>query len=100
MSDFREEEALGKAYDARLTRRLMTYLRPYKWSALLAVVLTLPVGPLGVGAPFLFWRAIDKYISPGVSNTITASAALHGVAWVSFLTLVALVLSFAVQYLQ
>ena len=30
MSDFREEEALGKAYDAQLLRRLMTYLRPYK----------------------------------------------------------------------
>ena len=37
MQDFREEELLGKAYDARLVRRLMRYLRPY-WGA---VVLTL-----------------------------------------------------------
>ena len=38
MSDFREEEALGKAYDSQLLRRLMTYLRPYKWSVVFAVV--------------------------------------------------------------
>ena len=25
-----EEEALGKAYDARLMRRLLAYLRPYR----------------------------------------------------------------------
>ena len=30
MSDFREEEKLGKAYDAHFTRRLMGYMKPYK----------------------------------------------------------------------
>jgi ATP-binding cassette subfamily B multidrug efflux pump len=30
MSDFREEEKLGKVYDTQLTRRLLKYLRPYK----------------------------------------------------------------------
>jgi ATP-binding cassette subfamily B multidrug efflux pump len=100
MSDFREEEALGKAYDAQLLRRLLTYLRPYKWSVVFAVVLTLPVGPLGVVAPYLFGYAIDKYISPGVNNLITGSAAIRGVAWISFLTLVALLMNFTVQYLQ
>ena len=49
MSDFREEEALGKAYDSQLLRRLMTYLRPYKWTVVIAIVLTLLVGPLEVG---------------------------------------------------
>ncbi len=29
MSDFREEEKLGKVYDTQLTRRLLKYLRPY-----------------------------------------------------------------------
>ena len=54
MSDFREEEALGKAYDSQLLRRLMTYLRPYKWSVVFAVFLTLLVGPLEVVGPYLF----------------------------------------------
>ena len=51
MSDFREEEALGKAYDSQLLRRLMTYLRPYKWSVVFAVILTVLVGPLEGGWP-------------------------------------------------
>ena len=36
MSNIHEEEKLGKAYDARLMRRLTRYLRPYKWHVLLA----------------------------------------------------------------
>ena len=31
MASNQEEEVLGKAYDGRLMRRLLTYLRPYKW---------------------------------------------------------------------
>ena len=30
MSDFREEEALGKVYDSHLATRLFGYLRPYR----------------------------------------------------------------------
>ena len=69
MSDFREEEALGKAYDAQLLRRLITYLRPYKWTIVFAVVLTLLVGPLEVVGPYLFGYAVDKYIVPGLNQT-------------------------------
>ncbi|HLE35739.1 MAG TPA: ATP-binding cassette domain-containing protein, partial [Candidatus Acidoferrales bacterium] len=31
----------GKAYDARLTRRLLQYLKPYKWRVVFALLLTL-----------------------------------------------------------
>ena len=34
---FHEEEALGKAYDARLMRRLLRYLRPYRLQVALAL---------------------------------------------------------------
>jgi ATP-binding cassette subfamily B multidrug efflux pump len=100
MSDFREEEALGKAYDSQLLRRLMTYLRPYKWSVVFAVVLTVLVGPLEVVGPYLFGFTIDKYILPGLDRAIPSLSALHGVAVMSLLSLAALLLSFAVQYLQ
>jgi ATP-binding cassette subfamily B protein len=100
MSDFRDEEALGKAYDSRLLRRLMTYLRPYKGSIVFAIVLTLLVGPLEVVGPYLFGFGVDKYIVPGASHTISATSALHGVGLVSLGTLAALLLSFAVQFLQ
>jgi ATP-binding cassette subfamily B multidrug efflux pump len=100
MSDFREEEALGKAYDAQIMRRLITYLRPYKASIIFAVVLTLLVGPLEVVGPYLFGYGVDKYIVPGSNHLISAADALHGVSLVSLGFLVALLLSFAVQYLQ
>ena len=100
MSDFREEEALGKAYDAQILRRLMTYLRPYKANVVFAVVLTLLVGPLEVVGPYLFGYGVDKYIIPGTNNTLPAADALRGVSLVSLGFLAALLLSFAVQYLQ
>jgi ATP-binding cassette, subfamily B, multidrug efflux pump len=100
MSDFREEEALGKAYDSQLMRRLMTYLRPYKWSVVFAVVLTLAVGPLEVVGPYLFGWGVDKYIVPGASGVLAASDAIRGISLVSLGFLAALLFSFAVQYLQ
>ena len=45
MSNIHEEEKLGKAYDARLMRRLMQYLRPYKWRVVLALALVAIVTP-------------------------------------------------------
>jgi ATP-binding cassette subfamily B multidrug efflux pump len=100
MSDFREEEALGKAYDSQLIRRLATYLRPYRWSVVFAVFLTLLVMPLEVVGPYLFMQAVDKYMVPGVDHRIPWGVALHGVTVISIFTLVALLLSFALQYLQ
>ena len=56
MSDFREEEKLGKLYDTRLTRRVMKYLRPYKLLVAVAVAMSLAVtgaevlGPLSIRA--------------------------------------------------
>ncbi|HEX5316187.1 MAG TPA: ABC transporter transmembrane domain-containing protein, partial [Candidatus Kapabacteria bacterium] len=60
-----EEEILGKAYDARLMRRLMKYLAPYKWKVILAVVITILVSALGPLRPLLTMIAIDKYIAHG-----------------------------------
>ncbi|MCU1343473.1 MAG: transporter related [Candidatus Acidoferrum typicum] len=100
MSDFREEEALGKAYDSQLLRRLMTYLRPYMSSVVFAVFLTLLVGPLEVVGPYLFGFGVDKYIVPGANGTLPAASAMRGVSLVSLGFLTALLLSFAVQYLQ
>jgi ATP-binding cassette subfamily B multidrug efflux pump len=100
MSDFREEEALGKAYDSQLLRRLMTYLRPYKRSVVFAVFLTLLVGPLEAVGPKLFGFGIDKYISPGADHLIPVVDALRGISLVSLGFLATLLLSFAVQYLQ
>src|SRR5579863_7881702 len=100
MSDFREEEALGKAYDSKLMGRLMTYLRPYRSSVIFAVFLTVLVGPLEVVGPYLFGFGVDKYIVPGTNHALPASDALRGISLVSLGFLAALLLSFAVQFLQ
>lgn len=59
---FREEEALGKPYDAALMRRLLRYLRPYLGRVSLAVLLLLLVAGLQLAAPYLTQVAIDRAI--------------------------------------
>ena len=100
MSDFREEEKLGKLYDSTLTRRLMKYLRPYRWYVVAAVSLTLGVTAMEIVAPYLFHIAVDKYIVPGFNNSITASEALKGLLWVVAASAGALMGSFGLQYAQ
>src|SRR5262249_16370045 len=58
-----DEEVLGKAYDARLMRRLLTYLKPHKGYVTLALVLILFESGLEVTFPWLTKIAIDKYIA-------------------------------------
>src|SRR5687768_11862038 len=58
-----EEEVLGKAYDARLMRRLLKYLWPYKWHALTSLVLTILSAPLVLAGPPLTKAAIDLYLN-------------------------------------
>ncbi len=100
MSDFREEEALGKAYDARLTRRLLRYMRPYKGMVFFALVLTLVVAPLEAVSPYLFKVAVDRYIVPATQGSIARMAGVHGLAIISLIFLGALLFSFGVQYVQ
>jgi len=100
MSDFREEEKLGKLYDSTLTRRLMKYLRPYRWYVVAAVSLTLGVTAMEIVAPYLFHIAVDKYIVPGFNNSITGSEALKGLLWVVAASAGALMGSFGLQYAQ
>lgn len=60
-----EEELLGKAYDGRLVRRLLTYLRPYKQRLILAVILMVAASLLSVAGPWIIGRAIDDGIRDG-----------------------------------
>ena len=59
-----EEEVLGKAYDARLMRRLLGYMRPYRAWVALSVALLLVQSTLGVLGPLLTKTAVDKYLQP------------------------------------
>jgi ATP-binding cassette subfamily B protein len=100
MSDFREEEKLGKLYDSHLTKRLMKYLRPYKWKVALAVSISLAVAGLEILQPFLFAVAIDKYVIPAATHAIPYHAAMVGLLWIVAAFVGALTASFAMQYIQ
>jgi ATP-binding cassette, subfamily B, multidrug efflux pump len=100
MSDFREEEKLGKLYDSHLTRRLIKYLRPYRWWVALALSITLGVTAMEMAGPYLFHLAIDWYILPGFSHAIARSVAIKGLLWVCGAYLISLVAGFGLQYSQ
>jgi ATP-binding cassette subfamily B multidrug efflux pump len=100
MSDQREEEALGKIYDSHLTRRLLAYLRPYRWQVFFALALTLAVTPLEFVGPKLFQIATDNFILPVAQGKIPLGMGLHALVWISITYVAALTLGFAFQYLQ
>jgi len=100
MSNIHEEEALGKAYDSHLMKRLLQYMAPYKWRVIFALALVAVVTPLELAPPALFWKAIDKYLVPATSGHITAADAKHGLAWMSLIYFGVLVFDFLAQYIQ
>jgi ATP-binding cassette subfamily B multidrug efflux pump len=100
MSNIHEEEALGKAYDSHLMRRLLAYMKPYSWSVALALSMVAIVTPLELAPPWFFKRAIDKYFVPAANKSITETAAWHGIGWLSLIFLVVLTADFLAQYLQ
>ena len=60
-----EEEALGKAYDARLMRRMLTYLRPYRGRVVLAILVLLSGSLVALVGPWLTQIALDRAIPAG-----------------------------------
>lgn len=100
MSTHHEEEKLGRIYDSQLTRRLLQYLKPYKWRVFAAIALTLVVTPLQLVGPQLFQEVIDRYITPALGHKIAASFAFHGIFIFSLLFLATLILGFSFQYGQ
>jgi len=100
MSDFREEEKLGKVYDAQLTRRLLKYMRPYRWWVAAAVSMALGVAATELVGPYLFHVGIDWYIVPGFSHSISRHQASAGLVWVVIVFMGSIAASFGLQYAQ
>jgi ATP-binding cassette subfamily B multidrug efflux pump len=61
--DVHQEDALGKAYDARLMRRLFQYIHPYRGLFVLSLA-CLPLTSLfTLAQPYILKLAIDRYIA-------------------------------------
>jgi len=100
MSNLHEEEALGKAYDSRLLRRLLQYMTPYKWWVVLALGLVAVVTPLELAPPILFRNAIDRYFIPAMNRSIAENAAWSGILFISAIYFFVLIFDFLAQYAQ
>lgn len=82
-SSFHEEDALGKAYDGRLMRRLLSYVYPYKGIVVIAVLLLLIQGLLQLVGPFLTQYVIDVALPAKNFEIIKIAVVAYAVAMVS-----------------
>ena len=86
-----DDDVLGKAYDARLMRRLLQYLRPYWPQVLIALVAIVAGGAASLAQPYLIKVAIDRYV---------AARELEGLNTLGLIYLGVLIVAFAAEYTQ
>ncbi len=86
-----DEDVLGKAYDARLMRRLLGYLRPYSPQVAVAFGALVGGSALQLAQPYLMKVAIDRYIARHDPS---------GLPWVALGFLAVLLGSFVCEFVQ
>ena len=84
-----EDEILGKAYDAKLMKRLLNYVKPYKKYVVLAIIFNIVVAALGPLRPYLTKVAVDDYI---------ANSDYNGLLIISLLLIGVLLFQSFIQY--
>ena len=85
------DDVVGKAYDARLMRRLLGYLRPYRGAVLLALAVILVQAALNLVPPWLVRQVIDVHIPAGD---------LTGLAGIGLVYLATLAATFVLEFTQ
>jgi ATP-binding cassette, subfamily B, multidrug efflux pump len=99
-----EEEILGKAYDGRLMRRLLGYMRPYRMLVAISLAFLAAQSLLQGLGPLLTKIAVDKYLAPtGRSTFLDAwlpSSAADGLARIALLYFVVLAGNFITEFAQ
>ena len=91
MTTVHDDEILGKAYDARLMRRLLGYLRPYRASVAVAFAAILVGAGASLTQPYLVRIAIDDHIAQGT---------LAGLGWLALSFFALLMIAFVAEYVQ
>ena len=84
-------DVLGKAYDARLMRRLLQFMAPHRASITRAFAAIVGLSILQLAPPYLTKIAIDTHIATGE---------LDGLNTLAILFAVVLVLSYVLEYVQ
>jgi len=86
-----DDEILGKAYDARLMRRLLTYLRPYWRAVIVALIAIIAGSALQLLPPWLTRQVIDVSIP---------TRDFEGLRFIALLYVGVLVGEFVMQFVQ
>ena len=105
MASIHEEEILGKAYDSRLMKRLLGYLRPYRWQVVLALIAIVLKAGADVIGPYLTKVAIDKYLanhteSHSLLDRFLSSNPMRGIAQIAAMYVGILLFSFVLEFVQ
>ena len=101
-----EEEVLGKAYDGRLMRRLLRYMKPYRVAVGVSLVMLLLNSLVQLVGPLLTKLAIDRYLVPATHPSRTlidrflSPDPWKGLTQLTVLYLVAIALGFLFDFGQ
>jgi ATP-binding cassette subfamily B protein len=101
-----EEEVLGKAYDSRLMRRLLTYMRPYKTQVAVALLFMFGSSAVQILGPLLTKLTIDRYLvpNPNAGRTILdswlSSDPWTGIGQISAIYLATILFGFIADFCQ
>jgi len=100
-----EEEVLGKAYDARLMKRLLRYLRPYRWQVAIAMATIVLKAGADILGPYLTKVAIDKYLANhteahSLLDRFLSPRPLTGIAQIALMYVSLLLFSFLLEFTQ
>lgn len=93
-------EDIGKAFDRRIMRRHLGYLKPYYFLLTISVILMLVGSAVQLIGPTIAQIAIDRYIDPQTTEGLTMAARLSGMNLMALLLLATIVGGFIFQYLQ
>ena len=105
MASIHEEEVLGKAYDSRLMKRLLTYLRPYRVQVVIALVSIALKAGADVLGPYLTKVAIDKYLAAhkeahSLLDRFLSNQPMVGIAQIAAMYVGILLFSFLLEFIQ
>ncbi len=89
MASDKDDEILGKAYDSKLMKRLLIYLKPYKKYVFWGIFLSVSVAGLGPVRPYLTKIAVDYSI---------VNKDYQSLMYISIALVVSLLLQSLIQY--
>jgi ATP-binding cassette, subfamily B, multidrug efflux pump len=101
-----DDDVVGKAYDGRLMRRLLTYLYPYKWPAIFSMVAIIIKAGCDVLGPYLTEVAVDRYMTSHTTTKPTllarwlSSDPWQGITQIALIYLGSLILSYVLEFAQ